>query len=444
MSDKSTQISPARRAAWEVLSAWLAAGPTKGRLGSQKRPFPPSHLDPRNRAFARRLAEATVQRMASLDPVLLALSKGRKPRPHGLHAALLLAAWELLFAPETPERAIVHEAVGLARLSAKEGGARFANALLRKLADQRERSAWQSEPADDSPVGDWAVWYSQTPFLIERWLAQHGPAQTRTLLDGCNVEPRLTLRTNARRLTRAELSEKLKLVDIETEPGFHPLSLLVHGHPAGLMETSSWKAGDFSVQGSTQTEIVDMVQATQGERILDLCAAPGGKSTGLAEATDDGASVFAYDENQKRLAPLKAELERLGLCSVSILTSGTALQAEVNRQPFDRVLVDAPCSNTGVLDKRPEARWHVGQEALDRLVKIQARLIRGAASYLREGGTLVYSTCSIEDEENELLARSLDGQHGLRLISAERILPEPGIRDGGGVAIFRKGPAQET
>ena len=442
MSHSTSKISPARRAAWEVLSAWLATGPDKGRLGSPKRPFPPPTLDLRDRVFARRLAEATVQRFATLDAILLSLAKGRKPRPHGLHAALLLSAWELLFTPDTPSRAIVHEGVDMARLSAKEGGARFANAVLRKLADQRELTHWLTAPSDDSPASEWATWYSQTTYLVLRWLAEHGPATTRDLLECCNQNSRLNLRTNARKQGREELSTKLNEAGIVTEPGFHPLSLLVQGHPPGLMETSTWKAGDFSVQGATQTEILDMVHADKGERILDLCAAPGGKSTGMAEAADDAAHIFAYDEDQKRLAPLTKELERLGLTSVSILKSNHALRTEADGTPFDKVLVDAPCSNSGVLDKRAEARWRVSQETIDKLVHVQASLIKKASSCLRDGGTLVYSTCSIEAEENETLARSLDGQHGLRLISAERILPVLGLRDGGGVAVFRKEPAK--
>ena len=438
MSKAPHPISPARRAAWDVLAAWLATGPSKARLGSRKRPFPPESLSVRDQAFARRLAESTVQQYGSLDAILLKLAKGRKPRPHGLHAALLLAGWELLHCPDTPAHAIVHEGVSLARLAAKEGGARFANALLRRLCEQREPGAWLPRPTEESPVDELATWYSQTPYLVERWLAEHGPARTLELLHGCNQEPRLTLRVNARRLTRPELSEKLKHDGIETGPGFHPLSLLVDGHPPGLLETSAWKAGDFSVQGSTQTEIVDMVQAAKGERILDLCAAPGGKATGLCEATDDGAFVYAYDDNQSRLAPMQAELARLGLRSVRILDSRESLEAEAAAEPFDRILVDAPCTNTGVLDKRSEARWHLGQKALDRLVQTQRELLEQAAGYLRPGGMLVYSTCSIEPEENELLAQSLDGQQGLRLLSTERILPVQGLRDGGGATCFLK------
>lgn len=444
MSPGTSKISPARRAAWEVLSAWLATGRDKGRLGSARRPFPPTSLELRDRVFARRLAEATVQRSGTLDAILLGLARGRKPRPHGLHAALLLASWELLFSPETPSRAVVHEGVDLARLAAKEGGARFANALLRKLADQRDLAGWLTEPADDGPVGDWASWYSQTAFLAGRWLAEHGPERARQLFNTCNQEPRLCLRTNVRRLSREELSVKLNEEGIATEPGFHPSSLLVEGHPPGLMETAAWKAGDFSIQGSTQTEIVDMVQPRSGERILDLCSAPGGKSTGMAESADDSAHIFAYDEDQKRLAPLAQELERLGLTSVTIVKSNHALQAEADQVLFDKVLVDAPCSNTGVLDKRAEARWRVSEATIDRLVHVQASLVKKAASLLREGGTLVYSTCSIEPEENETLARSLDGTAGLRLVSAERILPVLGLRDGGGVAVFRKDLTQHS
>ncbi|MEZ5987602.1 MAG: transcription antitermination factor NusB [Planctomycetota bacterium] len=428
----------ARRAAWQALGGWLVAGPARGRLGSRKRPFPPPDLPAPERTRARHLAEGAVRRARSLDRVLGDLARGRRPRPEGLHAALMLGALELLFEPGTPAAAIVDGCVDLARLAAGEGGARFANALLRRLAERRTLDAWIPEPPAGPEAGDAALGerWSLPDALVARWRAAHGEAVARRLFASTHAEPALGLRVNLLQGSREECAALLAAEGVATRPGFHPTSLVVDGRPAGLFDGPAFRAGRFSVQDPTQCEVVDLVAPAAGERVLDLCAAPGTKTTGLAEAGGDRAEVWAFDRSAERLAGLPAEAARLGLSSIRICGDPGAPEALAAARPFDKVLVDAPCSNTGVLHRRAEARWRFDARALAACVATQRALLERGTALLAPGGLLVWSTCSIEPEENEDVVSSPPGATGLRLLSCERFLPEPGLRDGGGVAVL--------
>ncbi len=429
----------ARRAAWNALTAWLRAGPAKGRLGGRKRPFPPPGLEGREAAFARRLAEGTVRRFGSLEAVLGKLARKGRPRPEGLFAALLLGAHELLFERAAPHAA-VSEAVELARLAAGKGGAGFANALLRRLAREPELRLWLEEPGPGAPVGTLAAWHSLPPPLVERWLEAFGGERARALFECANLSPHQGLRVRRGRIEAEALGECLASEGFETSPGPHPGTLVL---PAGtgrgsLLGTRAFAEGLFSLQDPASTEIADTLQAEPGHRVLDLCAAPGGKTLAIAERLDGKGAVYAYDKSPARLEGLPREAARLGLDGILVLAGEEGLAELRVAAPFDRILVDAPCTNTGVLARRAEARWRFSASFLRAQTETQRRLLEQALSLLAPGGRCVYATCSLEIEENEDLARALVLPPDVELLSAERLLPEPSLRDGSGIAIFRK------
>ncbi|MCB9892746.1 MAG: hypothetical protein H6833_13925 [Planctomycetes bacterium] len=518
------------------MCAWLVADRARARLGTKKRPFPPRDLPPRDRALAREIAEGTVQRLATLDAILIDLARGRTPRPHGLHAALLIGAWQLLFAPDLPAHSIVSESVTLARRAAGEGGARFANAVLRKLAKDRRLEAWleppsarangdraernrasgrgsssanasaasagmsadtsTSPPVEESPatsrissagmstattspesivdrfagtssessagmsasmtpasrdgvpadlVQRLATWYSLPSELVARWLSAFGRETAERVATACCARPMSSLRL-APEQDEGLVAQTLESAGCVVDRGPAPRNLLVRRPHASLIESDAFSSGHFSIQDATQIEVADLVvdvalrSGAAEPRILDFCAAPGTKSCAIAEACA-GATVFAYDTNPSRLDGLDAEVERLGLeCDRSLrvrrLADRAALEEEALRAPFDVVLVDAPCSNTGVLARRVEARWRFDEAGLERYAATQFEIAADAARFVRPGGHLVYATCSIEIEENERVAERLAAHLGWRLVSSERTLPEAGLRDGGGVAIL--------
>ncbi|HHI81201.1 MAG TPA: hypothetical protein ENK02_14645 [Planctomycetes bacterium] len=430
--NRSSKASPGRRAAWQALSSWLTIGPGDARLGSPSKPFPPKRLEPRDRAQAKRLAEGCVKRWASLEHILRELAGGKRPRPNALRAALLLGAYELLFEKGSKPHATVHEAVTLAGEAAGKGGASFANALLRKIAARPVAKEWLQEAGI-------AVRYSLPDSFVQKKMEELGPEEAEKLFEIFLQPAHLCLRVQRLRTDTDSLCEALSSQGFSCEKGIHPGTLVLPDPSHGaILETKEFKGGLFTIQDCSHVEIVDVLGPQPGERILDLCAAPGTKATAIAEASKDQVEVFCFDTNQNRLQGILSERKRLGLGSLRLLGSVQELQALCQKKLMDRVLVDAPCSNTGVLHRRAEARWHFAPDKLDGFVETQRRLLAQAAGYLRPGGTLVYSTCSLEPEENELLARDMADQLGLRLLSTERILPIHQARDGSGVSVFRK------
>ncbi len=425
-------VSPARKAAWQALSSWLAIGPEKARLGSLERPFPPTALEPRDKAQARRLAEGCVKHWGSLLPILRELAKGKRPRPNALLAALLIGAYELLFEEGVHAHAAVNEAVNLARKAAGKGGVSFTNALLRVIAKNRNASSWLQ--GKDLPTR-----FSLPETFVQKKLADLGPGPAEELFEFFLAPAHLGLRVNPLRSDPDSLLDTLGAQGFTCRKGIHPGTLVLPDPSHGsILETEEFQKGLFTIQDCSHVEIIDMLGPQPGERILDLCAAPGTKATGMAEAAGDQAEIYCYDLNQIRLSGLEKEVDRLGLRSIKVLSSREELETLCTEQAMDRVLVDAPCSNTGVLHRRAEARWHFAPEKIGRFVEVQQALILQAATYLKPGGTLLFSTCSLEPEENEDLAKLIPSQAGLRLISTERVLPIPHTRDGSGVSVFQK------
>ena len=382
MGQGPKRISESRRAAWQAVSAWLVAERRTARLGSPRRPFPPTTLPPRDRAQAKRLAEGAVRRFASLDAILRSIGKGRRIKPHGVHAALLLGAYELLFEPRSKERAIVHEAVELARLAASEGGARFANALLRRLGRERQLAAWLTEPEHDASYEELATWWSLPEVLVARWILEHGIDTATQLFTAANARPSYCLRVRPQVDDLSTLQAELAQHEIETVPGPHPRTLLLASAAHvnhELLGSAAFARGDFLIQDVASLEAVDLLDLAPGQRVLDYCAAPGSKSLAIADALGAEGSVVAWDPRWERLQRLPAEVERLGIPNVRALRERAELDEEA---PFDRVLVDAPCTNTGVLHKRAEARWHFDEDVLEQTCDLQRQILEQASRKL--------------------------------------------------------------
>jgi 16S rRNA (cytosine967-C5)-methyltransferase len=236
------------------------------------------------------------------------------------------------------------------------------------------------------------------------------------------------------------VQEELSAAGIETRFAEHPDTLVAGAEETGAIASSAaFVEGRLTIQGQAALKAADLMQAQTGEKLLDLCASPGGKTVRLLEA---GAHVTANDVEPERMQRVAESAERLHLMEHLTLTGGDSIEA-IDETDFDGVLVDAPCSNTGVLGARPAARWRFGPQTLRSLVELQGRLLRDAAQKVRTGGRLVWSTCSLEPEENEqLLSRFMEETPGWSIEEEHTTLPdlrsECGPYDGGFAARLRK------
>ena len=323
---------------------------------------------------------------------------------------LRLGAYELLFLDRVPAYATVNELVGLGRRRAGPGKARLVNAILREIA-RRERDAW-SPPAETGNAADLAALVSHPPWLVDLWRKQFGAVESRRLMEANNWEAPLVLRANRRRIGRDDLVERLCAHGFDAQPGkWSPLAVRVRGaaSPGGLAELQD---GLCQVQGEASQAVSLLAGPRPGMRVLDVCAAPGGKTTHMAELMDDRGEVVACDVSGRGLSRLAENARRLGLGCIraQVCDATDGLPGEPGA--FDRVLVDAPCSGLGTLRGHPEIRWRRTPEDLHRLAGLQARILDRACQQVRPGGVLVYATCTLSPIENEQVVEEFLARHG--------------------------------
>jgi len=414
-------------------------------------------------ALARELTLGVFRRRATLQAVLAAYLD-RPSRPPGLvWEILLLGAYQLLFLSRVPDFAVVNEAVEQAGRYHHKRQKGLVNAVLRTICrSMSELQAGRAPPAPDIVPVDWASHrklskpvfadpgtdpaaylagaYSLPKQIAERWIGQFGSLEAAVdVAAHANTRPPLILRVNSRRSSPAEVIAELSQEGLEAAAHANGLSVVLSGH-ADLQQLGVFQKGLVQPQDAAATAVALAAEAEPGMKILDFCAAPGTKTTHLAELIDDQGEIVAVDVTEEKLNRIAENCARLGLRCVR-----TVLAEQIGSLPlraFDRVLADVPCSNTGVLARRAEARWRFRVEALERLTADQRHLVSAAAEYLRPGGRLIYSTCSLEPEEGPDVMRWLRARkEGLRLVREELMVPAGADsptdwRDGGYLAVL--------
>jgi 16S rRNA (cytosine967-C5)-methyltransferase len=383
--------------------------------------------DPRDLALMHELVKGTLRWRGRIDWALDRLVHIGLPQVQPwIKNALRLGAYQILFLDRVPPHAAVDETVKLALKYGHPGTAGLVNSVLRRLVDEKGTLV---APEGDDPAS-LAAWGSHPIWLAERWLARFGIEATRALMLADNRAVPVGLRVNALRATREQLIERLAREGVTAGPArFSPDLVWVEGHVApGTLP--AFREGWCTAQDESEALVGRLVAPQPHERLLDLCAAPGGKCSHLAELMGDEGEVWAMERAEGRVAPLEHTVGRLGTHSVHVVQGdGRSYNFPM---PFDRVLVDAPCSGLGVLGRRADARWRKGPEVLREMPPIQLDLLAAGGRRARPGGVLVYSVCSFEPEETvAVVERFLRQSPSFVLESASGILPDPIVDENG-------------
>ncbi|HEV2057858.1 MAG TPA: 16S rRNA (cytosine(967)-C(5))-methyltransferase RsmB [Solirubrobacteraceae bacterium] len=393
-----SDVTPARRVAYAVVRRVFEKGAYADRAlhGEAK------GLDPRERSLAMQLAYGTVQRRLTLDHYVEQLARPANELDPPTLAALRLGLYQLVFLDGVAAHAAVSESVELAK-GARGGGHKLVNAVLRRAA----RGDLPVLPADDTPAGA-AIAHSYPQWLVELWWERFGSDEARALLRAGNASGELALRVNTLRARPADVTAALADLTpgVKARPAGNelPEAIVVdgafdaYGHPL-------YRQGAYTAQSRAAMLVARAVDPEPGERVLDLCAAPGGKTTHLAALMGDRGEIVAVERHAGRAKALERTCQRMGATSIRVVTADAARFS--TDEPFDRVLVDPPCSGLGTLQGHPDLRWRMSREAIERLARGQAAILDAARAAVRPAGRIVYATCTLSPAENEaVVARS--------------------------------------
>lgn len=355
---------------------------------------------PRDVGLATEIVYGTLRWQRYLDWILAPHSRrsldALDPR---VRVALRMAAYQLVFLERVPSFAAVNDAVTLAR-GRKPGLAEYTNAVLRSFARRGAREREPAPPRD--PVDALATRCSFPTWLATRWVGRYGADDAEALMRALNERPPVTLRANTLRLTREALAERLAAEDdVATRPTPHAPDGLI---AARAGEPGAWRVfveGACVAQDEASMLVTRLLEPRPGETVADVCAAPGTKTTHLAQLMDNRGRILALDPQPARLARVDEAVARLGISIVETVPATVQETARARAATCDAVLVDAPCSNLGVLRRNPDVKWRRRPEDVGTSAERQREILAAAATMLRPGGRLVYATCSLEPEENE-------------------------------------------
>lgn len=392
-----------------------------------------SDLNGPDKALLYEIVHGVTRWMGRLDWILNGFYKGQfsKAIPN-LKNGLRVALYQILFLDRIPDHAAVNEAVEFVKKLQGQKSADLTNAILRNII--RSKSAIRYPDPNEDLIGYLSAYYSHPSWMVKRYVERFGAEETEKLLIANNEKPYLTLRVNAIKTTESEFKLLLDSVNLKYRTGKFLNEFAQLQNLTNITAWDYYNKGYFNIQDESAGLACRLLDVKPGMRVLDLCAAPGGKTAYLGSLMNNVGEIVALDKYEARLRLLKANNARLGLNCVTTVESDAL---DYNSQPFDRVLADVPCSGTGTLSKKPDIKWKRDIFDLKKMTASQIKLLEKAASLVKPGGAVVYSTCSIEPEENfEIVKQFLDKHPNFKFESAKGKFTDEVIDENGCIQTF--------
>lgn len=406
-----------------------------------------------DRRLFTRIVYGTVQFRNRLDYIVKKHVKNGKKLDKWVRVLLWTALYQMMELDRVPDRAVIYESVEIAKKRGHRGISGLVNGVLRNA----RRSGFYDPDEMDSKLQRQAMIHAHPEWMLARWFAQYGEEVAKKICAANNTPPPLAIRANTRKISVEQLQLLLQKEGVLTKQGnLAPHALLVQS--GRVMDTAAFEQGLFHIQDESSMLVAHALQPAPGMRVVDACAAPGGKTVHIAEMMNHSGEVLAFDVHEHKVAQIAASANRLGFTNIRWeVADFTRISRRLPRAAFDRVLVDAPCSGFGVIRRKPDLKWHKKKEDIATLCELQISLLMAASRLVRPGGKLVYSTCTIEREENVGVVRRFlqkerhfypDSELGGRLPEKLRnkiregcvqILPHEFDTDGFFIAAFVKG-----
>ena len=414
-----------RKASWEILLK-VSSGAFSDK--ALERVLKKYHFDPLDTAFITELSFGCIRYRKFLDLWTDHISKiNYQKQPPKLRWLLHIGLYQLLKMNKIPFSAAISSTVEVAKRTDLKGLAGTTNAILRNAVRQIEKNNFPKVPSNT--IERISYLESLPLWLVNEIVDWVGIKQAENIAKSFNKKPSIDLRVNP---LKTDVNKLLKVLH-EKKINAAKINKLNNGitlnsNPRSIKNLPGYEDGLWTIQDRSSQWVAPLLNPQKGEKILDACSAPGTKSTHIAELTNDDAEIIAVDRSEKRLKLLKSNLERLSIKSVKTLTADASTLVKVMPNfisYFDKILLDAPCSGIGTLSRNPDSRWSLNKEKIKQLISLQESLLEGIIPLLKKGGILVYSTCTICPDENNLLIKKFIQRNGqLKLERQKQILPD--------------------
>ena len=351
-----------------------------------------------------------------------------KQIPLTVRNILRIAVYQFFYLEKIPDYAIVNESVELVKNSSYQGYAGMINAVLRNIIRKSTEIIWPDRV--EEPVKYISVFYSFPEWLVERWIKRFGLEMCQDICAASNIRSDLALRVNILKIDMAQFQKILTQfkISFKLSPFLPDIALNVRDF-ADIANSPIYRKGLFSIQDESSMLASEFLAPLAGETIIDMCSGPGGKTAHIAQIMQSKGTIFALEKNKSRLEMVQKEASRLGIDMIVPVLADSCLLIKEYLEKADKILVDAPCSGTGVIRKKPDIKWKKwGRNYFKELNKTQENLLETAARYLKPGGELLYTTCSLEKEENEdIILRFLKKNTNFVVRESSQFVKEKGL-----------------
>ncbi len=353
-------------------------------------------ISDRDFAFVREISSGVIRNRSYIDYIIEKNSSLKIKRIHKIIFIILeMGIYQMYFLDKVPNYSTINESVNLAKIYGNRGSASFVNGILRAIS-RKER---EKVTIKDS-IENLSIFYSHPKFYTEHLYKNYGEGFTKKLLKANNEIPDFVIRANTLKISREELLNILSNEGFSGKKGLFKESLVIE-NPREIFNSRAFKAGYFYAQDLSSIRVSQLLNPKKNSKILDLCASPGGKTTHLSALMENTGEILACDVNKFKIKTIRENAERLGSKNIKTMVNDASIFKENFKDYFDYVLVDAPCSAIGLYRRKPDIKWNKSLEDIKTLAGVQKKILNNAGSYVKKGGAIIYSTCSLSFEENE-------------------------------------------
>jgi len=386
-----------------------------------KRELDEGSLGRLDKALVTEIVNGTLRNLTRIDWIKSRFVKKNNIDPW-MEDILRCGIYQIIFLDRVPDSAVCNESAELARSHGHEGAVKFVNGVLRNVSRNKDKLEYPDR--DKEYIKYLSVFYSHPEWMVKRWVKDYGREFTEALLQANNKVPPFTIRCNSLKHGRQELMNILDEEGIECREGrLNPEAIDIRG-TSSIEEKDSFRKGYYQVQDESSMLVAHVVDPRPGEAVLDMCSAPGGKTTHLAELMENKGEIAARDIYPHKLKLVEENCGRLGISIVRTELYNARELDESALERFDRVLLDAPCSGLGVIRRKPDLRWKKEPDNFRELSSLQKEMLELASKYVKPGGALIYSTCTINKTENIMVVRDfLTRNPGFNLAGLDGLIP---------------------